>query len=392
MDMVAQVFLAIGGLLLVGLLAEGLGRFAAVPRVTLLLIVGVLLGPEAADLLPPFIEPLFEGVADVALLMIGFLLGERFTPALLRAHGKEILVISAVAATVTGIVVTLVLWGTGAGLVAALLLGGVAPATDPAATVDVVEQSGARSGFTDRLLGIVALDDAWGLLLFSLALSVAVALAGRGGETPVVTGALREILGAAALGVVLGWPAAKLSGRIQPGEPTLLEALGLVLVCGGLARWLEVSFLLAAMVMGAVLANFARHHKRPFHEIKHIERPFLVLFFILAGAQLELDSLRHVGLVGGAYLAARVAGKMLGGWMGGRLGGSDARTCRWLGLAMVPQAGVAMGMTLVALQRLPDSRDLLLPVVVGSTVVFELVGPILTQVALRRAGDQAPGS
>jgi Kef-type K+ transport system membrane component KefB len=196
---------------------------------------------------------------------------------------------------------------------------------------------------------------------------------------------MRDLFGAIALGVALGVPIAFLTHRVRPGEPTLLEALGVVLLCGGLALWLEVSFILAAICLGATTANLAvRHRNRPFHAIRNIEQPFLVLFFVLAGASLEPGQLMLVGGIGAAYIGFRALGRLAGGWVGARLGGSDAGTRRWIGAALMPQAGVALGIGLVAAERQPELADVLLPVVIGATVVFELFGPILTRVAIRR--------
>ena len=173
-----------------------------------------------------------------------------------------------------------------------------------------------------------------------------------------------------------------LTGRIKPGQPMLTEALVLTLLCVGLALWAEASFLIAAIVMGAVVTNTARHHEYPFHAIENIERPFLIVFFVLAGAVLELELLWQAGLICIAYISCRVLGKIVGAAAGVRLSGASAATGRWMGIALLPQAGVAMGMALVAATAFPDYRDVLLPVVIGATVVFEIVGPIGTRIAL----------
>jgi len=161
----------------------------------------------------------------------------------------------------------------------------------------------------------------------------------------------------------------------------------MVFLCGGLALLLEVSFILAAMVMGAVVTNLARHHKRSFHEIEGIEWPFLILFFVLAGASLDIDALWLAGGGLAGYVILRVLGRLLGAWLGGALCKDDPAQRWWMGLAMLPQAGVALGMALVAAQRLPTLADVIIPVVVGATVIFELVGPVFTRLALHRVGE-----
>ncbi len=196
----------------------------------------------------------------------------------------------------------------GAPLEVALLLAGIAPATAPAATLDVVRELRARGKFTDTLLDIVAIDDAWGLMLFSLLLAVTHILSGQGEVTGILLTGLWEVGGAILLGLTMGFPMSFLTGRILPGEPTQAEALGWVLLCGGLAVWMEVSYILAAMVLGVVVANFATHHRRPFHAIEAIEWPFMILFFLLAGASLHTETLAQVGTLGVAYIVLRSLG------------------------------------------------------------------------------------
>ena len=231
---------------------------------------------------------------------------------------------------------------------------------------------------------MVALDDAWGLIIFSIGLAMVAALTGIDGHSSPLLMALRDIGGAAILGLLIGQPAAYLTGRIRKRQPLLVEALGLVFVCGGLAVWLDVSFLIASMVMGAVVANLAKHHNYPFHAIEDIEWPFMVIFFVLAGASLEFSTLKDIGLIGSVYVVCRIAGKVLGAGLGAKLGGSGKATWRWTGVALLPQAGAAMGMALIATNLLPEYRQVLLSVVISTTVFFELAGPPLTRLALRR--------
>ena len=165
----------------------------------------------------------------------------------------------------------------------------------------------------------------------------------------------------------------------------LMEALGLVFVCGGIAIWLEVSFLIASIVMGAVVANFARHHEYPFHEIENIEWPFMTIFFVLDGALLELGIINEIGLIGGVYIVSRILGKLLGARLGAHIARAEPVTRCWMGFALLPQAGVAMGMALVASSRFPEFQQVLLTVVISSTIFFEIIGPVFTRTALRRA-------
>jgi Kef-type K+ transport system membrane component KefB len=390
------VLATLGALLLVGLLGDLAARRLPLPRVTLLVLAGALIGGSGLDLLPAAAEAAYPLISDLALLMVGFLLGGKLNRGTLRQVGGAVLSISVfeVLAAAAAVLAGLLLLGVEPPL--ALLLAGIAPASAPAAVSNVAEELGAKGRTTDALLGIVAIDDAWGLILFSLLLAAAQALAGpvagADGALAALAHGARELGLAVAIGLAVGLPAAVLTGRVRPGKPMQAEALGVVLLAGGLAIWVEASFLLTAMVLGAVIVNLARHHERPFHEIEHVDWPFMVLFFVLAGATLELSRVLELGLVGGAYIALRALGLIAGAGLGGAVVGAPPAMRRWLGPAMLPQAGVALGMALVAGNAFPELRGTLLPLVVGSTVVFELAGPPLTRLALIRAGEAYGGT
>jgi len=376
-----------GGVFLLGMLADLLGRHSPLPRVTILLIAGFVIGPSGFDALPAFIRDWFPVLTNIALSMVGFLLGQKLVFASLKKLGKSILAVSVgkvlLAAVVTGTGLVLL----GAPVELALLLAGIAPATAPAATLDVVREIRAKGKFTDTLLNIVVIDDALGLMLFSLLLAAAHTLTGEGEASKIILTGLWEVSGAILVGLIMGFPMSFFTGRILPGEPTQAEALGWVLLCGGVALWIGVSFILATIVLGAVVANFATHHRRPFHAIEAIEWPFMILFFLLAGASLHTAALAQVGMFAIAYIILRSLGLITGATLGGLLSRTDPIIRRWIGPALLPQAGVAIGMALIAAQRFPEFEGIILPLVLGSTIVFELIGPIITRSVLIKVGD-----
>jgi Kef-type K+ transport system membrane component KefB len=381
-----QIFLAIGGALLCGLVADELGRRTPLPRVTVLILLGVFAGDAFLGIIPSGLSEWYGFLATVALTMVAFLLGGRLSLSMLKEHGKEILLVSLSVVSITVLFVGAGLVLLGVPFEMALVLAGIATATAPAATQDVVKQTGAKGPFTETLLGVVAIDDAWGLMLFSFLLIAAATTSGHASPEGLYSG-LCDIGIAVAIGVVIGLPAAYLTGRLKDGEPIQSEALGVVFLCAGTALWLDVSFLLAGIAAGATVVNVARHHARPFHEIEHVEWPFMVLFFVLAGATLDFASMQTIGWMGISYIVLRLIARYAGGWLGSTLAGSPPIRRRWIGLALVPQAGVALGMALIAGERLPEYRESLLAIAVGTTVVFEILGPILTQAALRKVGE-----
>lgn len=387
MESVAQFLIALGGILLLGLVTSTLGRRTFLPRVTLLLIFGVIIGKDLLDIIPSIFSDRFEIIADMALLMVGFLLGGKLTISSLRKTADQILWISISAAIATTAIVSLGLIAIGVSKEVAILLGCISSATAPAAVLDVVTESNYKGPFSDLLLSIVALDDAWALMLFGIGISIVTSLNGHGETALPLFIILKEIGGAVILGTLIGLPAAYLTGRIKPGQPILTEALGIVFVAGGLAMMFEVSFLIASMVMGAVIANFAKHHEYPFHVIEDIEWPFMVIFFVLAGASIELNAIKDIGLIGVVYILCRAIGKYLGAMLGGHCSRASKETKRWMGFALLPQAGVAIGMALVASKNFPEYRQVLLSVIISSTIFFEIIGPVFSRLAIQRVQD-----
>lgn len=387
MEIAPKILIMLGLLFLLGLLTDLLGRQTPLPRVTLLLLSGFAIGPSGLDVLPAFQEDWFPIVTNIALSMVGFLLGHHLTLSSLRQRGTLVLGISIIAVLGTALSVFLGLLLVGVRPELALILAGIAPATAPAATLDVIREVRAEGEFCEILENVVAIDDAWGLLLFSVLLTIAQILYGQGTGWDMVLLGSWEIGGALLLGLLIGIPMAYLTGRLKPGEPTQAEALGLVLLCGGLAIWWHVSFILAGIILGTTVANFATHHRRPFIAIEGIEWPFMILFFILAGASFDIHALPNIGIIGVTYILFRLVGRVIGAWGGGVVGGANELIRNWMGFALWPQAGVAIGMALLASQHFPELKDIILPVVIGSTIIFELIGPVMTRRALIKSGE-----
>jgi NhaP-type Na+/H+ or K+/H+ antiporter len=384
MDTPSQIFLTVGGILLLSLLVSTLANRTFLPRVTLLLVLGIIIGKEGLNIVPQLLSNHFDIIADMALLMVGFLLGGRLTINSLRESAGDVFWISISAALITTVIVIFGLIWAGVPKEVAIILGCLAAATDPAAVLDVVTESKAKGKFGNLLLSIVALDDAWALVIFGVGMAVVTSLNGLSGDTSSLLMIIKEIGGALLLGGLIGLPAAHLTGRVKKGQPILTEALGIVFICGGFAIWLDVSFLIAVMTVGAVITNLGKHHKHPFHAIEGIEWPFMVIFFVLAGASLEISALKAVGFIGVTYVLCRVIGKYLGAYIGGHFSITDQLIKSWIGVALLPQAGVAIGMALVAANQFPEYRQVLLPIVISSTVFFEIIGPIFTRMAIQR--------
>lgn len=381
----ATLLVTFGILFLAGLVADQLGRITRLPRVTMLLLLGLLVGNAGFGVIPDEIAAWFDELSILALTMVAFLLGGSLTKENLANHGRAIVTISLSIVICTLIFVTIGLAAAGLAMGFSLLLAAVATATAPAAMTDVIRQSRIENGFTDTLKGIVAIDDAWGLIVFSLVLAL---VSHTSVWSEQVAAVAWDLGGAILLGLVLGIPAAFLTGRLKPGEPMQVEAIGIVFLAAGLALWLEVSFLITGMVAGSIIANFAHHHERAFHEIENIQWPFMILFLLLAGATLEIAALQIMGWTGVLFIFLRSASRFIGGYLGARLATLPSSQAALYGPALLPQAGVAVGMALVAGEQFPEWASEIMAFTIASTVVFELVGPPVTLYTIRRTTAQ----
>ena len=384
MDSIATQLIAVGGLLLLALALEAFGRHTRLPRISLLVLLGFVLGPSVLAVMEPGNQPGLDTISILALSMVGFLVGGKLSVRMLQRVGHLVLWFSLWEVAVTFAVVAGGLLLLSQPLELALLLAAIATATDPAATLDAIRESGRSNRFSETLTGIVAIDDAWCLILFSLVLVVLQAASNSHIELSFLFHGMAELAGSIALGVVLGLPFAFVSGRIRRGEPTLLEALGMVMICGGLANWLGLSYLLACVCLGVTVVNLARHHSRPFHAIEEIEWPFLALFFIYAGSWLTLDALKQGGLLCLAYFLLRLVGRVSGGLVAGLPRWVDSREALWTGGAMLPQGGVAMALAFVAAGIYPHHATQLGAVVVSAVFFYELLGPLATRISLNQ--------
>ena len=269
-----------------------------------------------------------------------------------------------------------------------LVLSAIAAATAPAATIMVIKQYRARGPVTKTLLSVVAIDDATALILFSLSVAIAQAVMGTAGSlTASLLSPLWEIGGALLVGAVLGFVfLVPLRFFRKPGNRLSL-IVGFLFAGLGLAQWLGLSDLLLCMAMGAVLANFSPDVGNLMDLSDSVTPPIFMLFFVASGAELQLSVLPTVGLIGVIYIVLRVLGKMFGASLGGVLCKCEKGVRKYLGPCLLPQAGVAIGLSLAAAEVVPQYGSEIRAVILCGTLIYELVGPAVTKLSLKKAGE-----
>jgi Kef-type K+ transport system membrane component KefB len=275
--------------------------------------------------------------------------------------------------------------------VTGLILGAIASATAPAATVHVLDEYRSRGHLTTMTLAVVALDDALAVSLFAMAVSVAGAILGRDVSTwQAVLEPLRELGLAGVIGGAFGVTLATFLRKITEKETELVIVVGTVLLAIGASLWLHADPIITAMVLGFTLANFApAPAAEAFELVNRFATPVFVLFFVMAGSRLEVSDIRGwMWLVAGAYVLGRVGGKVLGAMAGASLSGAAPVVRRNLGLCLASQAGVAVGLAILAGMTLGEGvGDTVVAVVTATVVVFEIAGPLLVRYAIVRSGE-----
>lgn len=372
-----------------GLILGRAVKFIKLPNVTGYLIAGLLIGPYIFNLIPKDAVIEFELVSEMALAFIAFSIGSEFKMSYLKKVGLTPVVIAIFEALAATVLVSIVLVLFGFDIEISLLLGAIAAATAPAATIMVVKQYKARGPLTETLLSVVALDDAVALIAFGFAMAVVNTLLHPGQNSAIMSVALPfiEIIGSVLLGFVLGFLFKVPLRFFKKDSNRTIITVGFVFLGSALATILGLSPLLLCMCMGAMLANVSDSALSIFKLVDNITPPIFLMFFVVSGAELNVTVLPKIGLIGIIYVVVRVIGKVSGASLGAVLMKAPETVRKYLGLTLVPQAGVAIGLSLIAAQTLPEFGQTIRAVVLCATLIYELVGPAITKIGLEKAGE-----
>jgi Kef-type K+ transport system membrane component KefB len=386
-----NTLLSAGLILLLGFIGARLLKYARLPSVTAFLLVGILIGPHVLNLVTEGIFSASDFFSNLVLGVIAFSLGENFRLEEIKKGMKQVMWISLMAALLTWLLVSGAIVSyliiVGQPMYPAIVLGAAASATAPAATVLVIREYRASGFFTEMLLKIVAIDDAWCLMLAALAIAFANAMRADVFQISIVFAGIGEIFGALIIGALFGCLFSFLRRFVTTSAEFLVYIFGLILLNVGLSIAIHVSILLSSMMMGIVVINLARENYKFFEVIRTVDAPLYLVFFILAGAHLDFTILYKMGIVGVLYIIFRVIGKVYGARVGARISRAPKSIENWIGLSLTPQAGVALGIGLVAKSTFPDFGNYIFTVIAATTVIFELVGPLLTKISLIKVGE-----
>ncbi len=406
-----QVLFCISTALAAGLLMSRVSKLVGLPSVTAYLVAGILIGPyflgrfgvEGLGFISAENVRSFDIISNVALGFIAFAIGNEFRLSQLKQIGGKATFIGILQAVIATLCVDAALIGLHFVLgdklpvSMAITLGAIAAATAPAATLMVVRQYKAKGKLTDLLLPIVAIDDAVGLVVFAVSFGVAKAIEnGEFNVAAIIAEPLLEIVLSLVLGTVSGLLFTAAEKMFSSNSKRLTLSLMFVFLTvavsqlkfqiGGIT--IGFSSLLVCMMLGTMFCNVCDFSAEIMEKTDRWAQPLFVLFFVLSGAELELNVFRDLAVVGigAAYIISRSLGKYFGAYTGARITHCEEKTVKYLGITLLPQAGVALGMS-VTVMNLPSIGPIIRNIVLFSVLIYELVGPVLTKMALGAAGE-----
>ena len=371
-----------------GMLFGRIAKLVKLPNVTGYLVGGLIIGPSVLNIIPADAISSMTIISNVALGFIAFSIGNEFKISYFKRVGATPIVIAVFESLLAVVFVMVGLIIAGFDLPFSIVLGSIAAATAPAATIMVIRQYKAKGPMTETLLSVVAIDDATALIFFGICVAIAGALGGKSESLgmallkPVV-----EILGAVVIGFVIGLLMLLPFRWFKKDGNRLSIIIGAVFLGVGLADILGISSLLLCMAMGAALANFSSETDSIMKLADGLTPPIFLLFFVASGAELQLSVLPQIGLAGVIYVILRVAGKVAGAAFGAAICKAQASVRKYLGLALAPQAGVAIGLSLIAITAVPEHGAAIRAIILCGTLIYEMVGPALSKFALKKAGE-----
>lgn len=378
-------------MLIGGLLFSRVAKILHLPNVTGYLFAGLIIGPFMLGLIPESITENMNIISDIALGFIAFSIGSEFKISYFKRVGVTPIVIAFFEAFLAVIFVDTCLILIGVDTPFALVLGSIAAATAPAATVMVIKQYKAKGPVTETLLSVVAIDDAIALVLFGLSVAIAKSITTSGTsilESVMIP--LWEISFSIIGGLVLGFILTLLSRLFESRGNRLSLTVAFILLAIFLSNQYDGSALLMVMSLSAMYANLYKNVDTIMELTERATPPIYILFFVLSGSHLDLSILPSVGLIGIIYIVVRVFGKYIGAYFGAVITHAEKNIRVYLGPALIPQAGVAIGLTFVAQTVVPEYGSSIRAIILCATLVYELIGPAITKISLEKAGEINP--
>lgn len=380
----------LGIIIVIGIIGGRLANYFKLPNVSGYIVAGLLIGPSFINLVTSQDIKSFNIINEMALGAIAFAIGNEFLLKDMKKVGKSVFIITLAEVIGAFVIVFLMMFVIfKQTLEFSLVIASMSAATAPAGIVMVIRELNANGPLVKTILPIVAIDDALGIMVFGVCLSLAKMLSGVASYSAIqiIMNPLVEIIGSIALGFVIGIIMTYVVKKAKNKEELLTMIIGFILLGVGSANYFGVSPLLTCMMIGATLVNLKQNSSRIFNTINEFTPPINLLFFTIAGASLNIKVLSTVGMLGIGYIIARGAGKYIGATIGAKAVGSEEKVVKYLGMSLLTQGGISIGLSMIVRKELPQLSDSIITVILFAVLVYEIVGPILAKIAITKAGE-----
>ena len=391
-SIVAQIIVSIAIMLFFGFLLTRLTKLLKLPNVTAYIIAGIIIGPYCINLIPNYIISGMDFLSDIALAFIAFSTGEFFKFSVLKKNGLKVIIITifeSLMATILVFITCFVILHLN--LSFSIILGALAAATAPASTMMTIRQTKAKGDFVDTLLQVVALDDVVGLIAYSVAISIALSFNSNSLNIIDIIKPIFLNIGSLIIGGLFGLIMKLLIPQKRSKDNKLIISISLIFAFCGLCVIFDVSPLLGCMAMGTIYINSTNDEKL-FKQLNYFSPPILLLFFVRSGVNFKLDSLFNGSsladstpliIIGIIYFFIRILGKYSGAYLGCLITKKDKNVRNYLGMALIPQAGVAIGLATLGARAIGGEAGIALEtIILASSVLYELIGPVLAKLSL----------
>ena len=392
---VSVIIISVAIMLFCGFLTTRLTKLLKLPKVTAYILTGIIIGPFVLDLIPETVSTGMNFISDIALAFIAFSIGEYFRLDVLKKNLSKLLIITLFETLMAAVLVFILTYFIlGLGFVFSLVLATVASATASASTMMTIRQMKASGEFVDTVLSVVAFDNVISLLAFSIAVSVAAAGVGNGFSFMDFILPLTYNVIMIGVGVALAFVLKFLLKKRSTDNRLIVSVALLFLICG-IGAVLGVSPLLGCMAMGVVYINTSKDDKL-FKQLNYFSPPILLLFFVHSGISFRINTLFSGGTfgslpliaIGVLYFFTRIIGKYAGAYMGCFVAKKPKQTRSYLGLALIPQAGVSIGLAALAARTIGGTEGLVIQtIILSSSILYELIGPISAKLSLYLSGS-----
>ena len=375
-------------ILLAGLVGGRLAQALKLPSVTGYLLAGFLLGPSVFNLVTPEVSEFFGIVTDFAIGLLSISVGMELHRSVLKNNGRNLIIISLGKSLVTFALVTAVTYFLGMGFYQAVILGVVSLTISPPGVLEIVKERKARGEMTNNLLNLVALDNLTCITLFGLVLSlVESAMKANFVFTDVLISIVRDIGLGFVFGILAGWIFAYFVEKQVLQDKLLVIIIAIIMIHNGLAQLLDLSAVLMAIITGITITNLTNNTTRVASTFERINLPVNVMFLTLSGAHIEISIIYQVGIIGLGYIVSRFIGRAGGAYLFAKLTSFKESTKRNIGFGLIPQAGIAIGLVSIAEQTIPSMAGTLSGVLLTGVIFFEILGPLIVEKGLERAGE-----